>query len=267
MTERAAVDRTTQPNTVETLGRDLARLGLAGGDTVLVHASLSAIGWVCGGPVALIQALLGVVGQQGTIVMPAHTSDNSDPAGWRNPPVPADWVETIRATLPGFQVDITPSRAMGRIAECFRTCPGVLRSDHPQVSFVAKGRLAQAVTAQHALPPGLGPDSPLGALYRCQAKILLLGVGYSSCTSFHLAEVLSGKVPLVTAGCAMFDHGRRVWRWFEDIDYDSEDFGQIGTDLDASAAVSIGQVGCAPSRLMDLTVAVDFARDWLARHR
>ncbi|WP_407232097.1 AAC(3) family N-acetyltransferase [Escherichia coli] len=39
--------------------------GLTLGGTVLVHSSLSSLGWVAGGPVAVIQALLDCVGPQG----------------------------------------------------------------------------------------------------------------------------------------------------------------------------------------------------------
>ena len=53
----------------------------------MVHSSLSKIGWVCGAEVSVIQALLEVVGEEGTIVMPAHTGDNSDPSVWENPPI------------------------------------------------------------------------------------------------------------------------------------------------------------------------------------
>ncbi|EPM0468798.1 AAC(3) family N-acetyltransferase, partial [Klebsiella pneumoniae] len=38
--------------------------GLTLGGTVLVHSSLSSLGWVAGGPVAVIQALLDCVGPQ-----------------------------------------------------------------------------------------------------------------------------------------------------------------------------------------------------------
>ena len=66
---------TPDAETTETLGRagsqslirDLTRLGLRGGDMVMVHASLRALGPVIGGPATVAQALRDVVGPQGTL--------------------------------------------------------------------------------------------------------------------------------------------------------------------------------------------------------
>ena len=120
--ENSAIARAERPNTRESLAVDLRALGVAQGMTLLVHASLSALGWVAGGPVAVVQALIDAVTPQGTLVMPANTADNSDPADWLYPPVPEAWWPIIRAQMPGFDPAITPTRMMGRIAETLRTC-------------------------------------------------------------------------------------------------------------------------------------------------
>ncbi len=56
----------------------------------MVHSSLSRIGWVTGGAVALIQALMDLITKKGNIMMPAYSSDYSDPTYWSNPPVPKE---------------------------------------------------------------------------------------------------------------------------------------------------------------------------------
>ena len=68
------------PYTVQSLGSDLSALGLAPGDVVLVHSSTRSLGFVAGGSQAAVQALLDVLGPGGTLVVPTHTPDNTDPA-------------------------------------------------------------------------------------------------------------------------------------------------------------------------------------------
>jgi aminoglycoside 3-N-acetyltransferase len=267
MSEKDVIDRTARPVTVGGMLRDLRLLGVEAGDTLLVHSSLSAIGWVCGGPQAVVEALLGAVGGEGTLVMPAQTGDWSDPAEWRNPPVPADWIEVIYREWPAFDPDVTPTRGMGRIAELFRTHPGTRRSGHPQVSFCANGRHAGAILSEHPLTPQFGDNSPLGAMYRMRAKVLLLGVGYHACTCFHLAETRVPSTPVKRHGAAIREDGMRVWRWFEDFAYNADDFGRIGREMEARVPVRKGKVGQAECRLFDLKEAVDFAAGWMAKNR
>lgn len=108
-------------------------MGLEEGMVVIVHSSLSAFGWICGGPVTVVQAFMDSVGEEGTIVMPTQTADNSDPSGWQNPPVPQEWWPIIREEMPAFDPEVTPTRGMGKVVEAFRTYPGVKRSVHPPV--------------------------------------------------------------------------------------------------------------------------------------
>ena len=115
MSESDAIARATTPATVDTLARDLRALGLAEGQTVLVHTSLSALGYVITGPVTLLLALEEVLGPTGTLMMPTHSSDLSDPAAWVSPPVPFEWIEIIRTEMPAFDPHLTPTRGMGRI--------------------------------------------------------------------------------------------------------------------------------------------------------
>ncbi len=57
----------------------LKNVGLGSGDLVMVHTSLGKIGYVCGGAQTVIEALIEIVGQNGTIVMPSQSWKNLDP--------------------------------------------------------------------------------------------------------------------------------------------------------------------------------------------
>ncbi len=151
--------------TVKSLAGQLRNLGVRPGMTLLVHSSLSSLGWVCGGAPAVILALELVLGEEGTLVMPTHSTDLSDPAQWQHPGVPEKWWQQIRDEMPAYSSDLSPTREMGAISECFRKQDGTLRSYHPQVSFAARGKNAVYITGSHALEFSMGEGSPLARVY------------------------------------------------------------------------------------------------------
>ena len=162
---------------------------------------------------------------------------------------------------------MTPTRGIGRTAELFRTLKGTLRSDHPSVSFSANGKYAETITSNHPLDSQFGMESPLGVMYKLNVKVLLLGVGFSSCTSFHLSEVLTGKMTKEKCGTAILIDGRRQWVWFDDYAYDESDFNIIGDEFIKSSKVKKGKIGNADCTIFSMIDGVDFATNWINTNR
>lgn len=267
--EKAAIDSVASPVTSHAIATDLRALGLAAGMTVIAHSSLSKLGWVVGGARAVVDALVDVLGDTGTLVMPTHTSGLSEPAHWQHPPVPESWWQTIRDETPPFDPQLTPTRGMGSIVECFRHYPGVQRSRHPHESFAARGPNAAVITNDHSLEHSLSEGSPLARLYDVDASILLLGVGHRNNTCLHLSEYRAdypGK-EWTSQGAPVTIDGERRWVTFDDLEGDDSDFEEIGSAFAAAGGEQAVQVGNAATRLMSARTLVDFAAEWMAANR
>ena len=269
MGELEAIEQSEAPATTSSLIDDLVELGVEPGCTLMVHASLSRLGFVVGGARAVVNALLEVVGADGTLVMPTHSGDLSDPAGWSNPPVPESWWETIRAEMPAYDPDLSPPRHMGSVVECFRHVAGVHRSANPTVSAAAVGPNARFVTEGHELANGLGESSPQARVYELDGAVLLLGVTHANNTSLHLAEHRSAPADAATVDWSspVIVDGERRWVTTPNLDDDPSDFATIGESFAESGAERTGRVGAGTGRLMRSRDIVDFATDWMNAHR
>ncbi|MEO3861494.1 AAC(3) family N-acetyltransferase [Acrocarpospora sp. B8E8] len=253
------------------LADDLRAMGLGTGQIVLVHSSLRAIGPLLDGARTLSQALLRVLGVEGTIVVPTFTSDNSDTSrAYRARTQGMDAAELARYSdgFPPFDKNTSSAAECGQFAEQLRIRSDAFRSDHPQTSFAAVGASARWLMADHSLDDHLGWSSPLAKLYQAHAVILLLGVGYECCSAFHLAEY--GKAvgqPLMQYRCRITVGGMPIWHQYDDVVLDDSDFGGCGTAIESKMDLSMGHVGAAPARLFPLRQAVDFTEKWLTENR
>ena len=268
-TERSVVNFTPKPNTITSLKRDFMALGVKPGAIIIMHSSLSKIGWTVGGSLSVIRALTHTLTPEGTLMMPTFSGDNSEPSNWENPPVPKDWWETIRKEMPAFERKITPTREMGRIVENFRNWPGVLRSNHPVSSFAAWGKHAKFITENHDLTGDLGEGSPISRLYELDGQILLVGVNHENNSSIHLAEYRSdfpGK-KYIRTGSALLVNNQRKWIEWDELDIDSDDFAQLGEDFESKINYKPGKIGLADSRLIPIRAIVDFGVEWLKQNR
>jgi len=215
----------------------LIRLGIRKGDCLLVHSSLSSLGYVEGGADCVIDAFLEAIGPEGTLVLPTLT------------------FSIVNANNPVFDVRSTPS-VVGLITEVFRQRGGVVRSLHPTHSCAAVGPLANALTEGHErdITP-CGRHSPFARLIDMDGRIVFLGVDLSCNTTFHALEEMA-CVPW------LFDR----WEDLYTIGYDgrkisvpsrrhstgmNRDFQKMEPVLERASALTRGKIGAAEVRVVD----------------
>ena len=260
------IEGTKRPITISYLKDEFKRIGLKKGDKVLVHSALSKLGWVCGGEVAVVKALMEVITEEGTIVMPTHSSDYCDPIFWGEPAVPDSWYEDIRQEMPAFDPKITPTWGMGKIVESFRNFPNVKRSYHPTVSFAAWGKDSDFIVENHSLEYSLGEKSPLARFYDLDGKVLLLGVDYDSNTSFHLAEYRAKNYNEVINISPIIENGERIFKKYKDIEFKTELFMFVGEEFEERCNVKLDKIGNANVKLFSQRECVDFAKNYFENY-
>ncbi len=251
--------------TKQHIKESLERLGLRIGDTLIVHSSLSSIGWVLNGELDVIQALMEIITSEGTIVMPTQTTNLSDPKTWKNPSIPEDFHYIVKKEMMPYIKEISLPFRMGRIAEAFRTYPDVVRSEHPHVSVSAWGSLKEYVVSPHKIDYPFGENTPFSRLYDLNAKVLLIGVSYSKSTSFHLADNRCNKKIYIQDSAPILENGKKIWKLYNDIDTNEKLFDEIGIRFEREFPQNIrkGTIGNATTILFDLKASVDFAINYL----
>jgi aminoglycoside 3-N-acetyltransferase len=259
------------PITKDQISKGLKEVGVLQGMNVMVHSSLHSFGsWVLGGPMAVTHALKEVLTEQGTLIMPTHSGDLSDPEFWSNPAVPESWWEIIRNQMLPYESDATPTYHMGTVSESFRGQKGVLRSRHPQLSFAAWGQYASFVAEDHSYNYGLGEQSPLGRLYDLDGYVLLIGVDHSKNTSMHLAEYrVNHPKKIIKEKSPIWVNNQRIWLEMDDLDYNDSDFWHLGQafERDCSQTITSTQIGRSTLKLMPQRRLVDYAVQWMEIHR
>ena len=255
--------------TRDALAETFRRAGVRPGMAVMVHASLSGLGYLPNGPYDVIHALLDLIGPDGTLLVPTHSGQLTDPADWRNPPVPAEWVDAIRAAMEPFDPARTPVRNRGLLPEFVLRMPGVRRSPHPLNSVAAIGARAAHFTATHPLDESEGVGSPCHKLYEANGHVLLLGVGLDSGTALHAAEFIADSPYLADTRMKVLT-GRNEFRRLRKYPGTSEHFEKLRPILKASGALTELALGPYPITLVALAPAVDAALahmqtdpDWL----
>jgi aminoglycoside 3-N-acetyltransferase len=235
---------------------------------------MSALGWVVGGSEAVVRALLGALGPDGTLVAYASWQEHVYHA--------EDWPAEHRAAYldepPAFDVATGEvDRDYGRIPERVRTWPGARRSAHPEASVVAVGPAAAWLVSPHPDDDGYGAGSPFARLVEGAGQVLMLGAPLETLTLLHHAEAIARVAAKrrVTFRVRVVEGGREVERTYTDIDTSEGAFPYerlgLGADafeaiaraaLDAGLGVS-GRVGEGESHLFDAAPLTAFAVAWM----
>ena len=147
------------------------RLGLEEGNTVLLHTAMRTIGRIEDGADTVVDVLLEILGDRGTLVVPTFTFAHEG----EDDPI----------------IDPASDRSeMGAITEAARRRPEALRSTAYRHSFAAIGRRAEVITQVDPANSAFDPRSCFGVMLGLGAQVVMLGLTYASSTSHHFAEFL-----------------------------------------------------------------------------
>ena len=250
------------------LADDFRRLGVQPGGTVMLHASVRAVGEVAGGPDQIHLGLKDALTPAGTLLMYAGCPRHYDEVG-RGILTPEEEREVI-AHLPPFEaLTARSARDHGVLVEMLRTYPGTRVNDHV-ARFAAWGRHAAYLFSEQPWDYAFGAGSALDRFVRLDGKVLLLGSDHDAVTLLHYAEHV-GDFPgkrVVRYVVPLEEHGRRFWRPQEEFDtsdagahanWPDRFFARLTDTYLAGAGHQAGRVGGAESYLFSARGLVEFA--------
>lgn len=200
------------------LADDFRRLGVAPADTIMLHASVRAVGPVAGGPDQIHLALKDALTPDGTLMMYAGCPQHTDEVG-RGHLTAAEERELIDK-LPAFDpLTARADRDNGILVEFFRTWPGTLVNRHVARFAVSGARAGELIAAQ-PWDFAYGEGSALDRFHQAGGKILLLGCDHDTVTFLHHAEHVA-DIPdrrVVTFRVPVDENGTRIWREMKEVD-------------------------------------------------
>jgi aminoglycoside 3-N-acetyltransferase len=203
---------------MEELANDFRKLGIRAADTVMLHASVRAVGEVAGGPDQIHLALKSVLTSEGTLMMYASCPRYYDELGRGN--LTPEQEREIREKLPAFDpLTARSARDNGTLVEFLRTYPDSRVNRHV-ARFVLWGRQTEHLMSSQPWNYAFGSDSPLERFLLLDGKIVLLGCDHDTVTFLHYVEHVA-DIPgkrIARFEVPVMENGRRVWRPMEEFD-------------------------------------------------
>jgi aminoglycoside 3-N-acetyltransferase len=200
------------------LAHDFRRLGIVPGDTIMMHASVRAVGEIAGGPDEIHLALKQALTPEGTLMMYASCPQYTDEVGRGN--LTRQQEQEVLEKFPVFDpLTARSQRENGVLVEFLRTYPGSRVNPHV-ARFVVWGRQAEYLISEQPWNYALGPGSAFGRFVELGGRILLLGCDHDNVTFLHYVEHIAdfpGK-RVARYVVPVAEEGRRVWREMEEFD-------------------------------------------------
>ena len=171
-----AVDRQLRATAPEDLYRGIRAMGVRPGDVMMVHSSFSQMHYFQGTALDAIQAMITVVGPDGTVVMPTFSFQGRS--------------YDFLAKRPTFDQRHSPAYT-GLLCELLRRRDDAVRSLHPSHSVAAVGRLAEDIAGgyERSVTP-FDEQSPWNRMSELNAWIFNIGLTQRqlAITQYHYAE-------------------------------------------------------------------------------
>ncbi len=231
------------------LVNQLRDLGIGSCTMLMVHASLRKTGPIEGGADTLLDAIVAVLGEEGTILMPLGATEK----------------------YPFSALTSAAHEDMGVLAEVFRQRKQVQVNDHAASRFGALGPQSQRLLEPMPLHDYHGHGSVLSRFTEQGGFVLRLGADTDTVTLTHWAEYLA-QIPYkrrVRRRYIRLDSGEQ---WIESLDDcegiahwgGGEDyFSQILMDFLTAGKARTGPVGNCTAELFEAQPFVDFAVRWM----
>ena len=240
------------PLTQKDIINDLNRLGLERGAAVEVHSSLSSIGFVAGGALTVIDALMDVVGENGAIVMSAYLV---------TPLIPLTEEEKrtgITAKVRKFDETANCKSGMGVIVDTFCKLPN---------TYLGKGINRVCAWGHNATLHSQGYEY----LLSIDGWVLLIGVDIHRCSCMHTAE---DKVELPKEIDEHFQLPEEIQRQYPRSDWYVEyqdphkplledAWGKVQTEAERRGLIRRGYIGQAECMLFQGKPVVDIYEEFL----
>ena len=162
------------PVTREVLYDSLSAVGLKCGEAVMLHSSLSGLGYVQNGPDTVINAFTDMLGKSGALLAPAYPVNDWSLDSIRN-------LQLLKKGTP-TSLGIIPNKLILRQES--------ERSLHPTHSWVGIGGeiLEYLLKDHHLSVTPCGEKSPFDRILEVNGWVICLGCAWGRCTFWHVIE-------------------------------------------------------------------------------